>query len=100
MDLAIGARSLWVMMQARTREGRPRLVSHCTLPLTGAGVVNRVYTDIGVFDLRDGHFVPRALVPGLDVSALHEWISGPVRLDGPVAVIDLPRTPPLKETST
>ena len=34
------------------------------------------------------------------VSALHEWISGPVRLDGPVAVIDLPRTPPLKETST
>ena len=100
MDLAIGARALWVMMEARTREGQPRLVPHCTLPLTGAGVVNRVYTDIGVFDLRDDHFVPRALVPGLHASALHEWIAGPVRLDGPVAVIDLPRTPPLKETST
>ncbi|MCW5238085.1 CoA-transferase [Verminephrobacter eiseniae] len=99
MDLAIGARALWVMMQARTREGQSRLVAQCALPLTGAGVVHRVYTDIGVFDLQDGHFVPRALVAGLAVSALPQWVAGPVRLDRPVAVIDPPRISPAQESA-
>lgn len=87
MDLAVGARNVWVMMEALTREGAPRLRSHCTLPLTGAGVVGRVYTDIGIFDLRDGAFVPLALVDGLPPSDLDRWIDAPIRVEGPPRVL-------------
>ena len=49
MDLAIGARSTFVMMTLFTRDGRPKLVSECTYPLTGLGCVSRIYTDHAVF---------------------------------------------------
>ncbi|WP_454696251.1 CoA-transferase [Achromobacter aegrifaciens] len=81
MDLAVGARNVWVMMEALTREGAPRLRARCTLPLTGAGVVGRVYADIGIFDVRGGAFVPLALVDGLPPSELHRWIDAPVRIE-------------------
>ncbi|OZI33170.1 3-oxoadipate CoA-transferase [Bordetella genomosp. 1] len=82
MDLAVGARNVWVMMEALTREGTPRLRDRCALPLTGAGVVGRVYTDIGIFDVRSGAFVPLALVDGLTPSELDRWIDAPVRIEG------------------
>lgn len=81
MDLAVGARTVWVMMEALTREGEPRLLSQCTLPLTGSGVVDRVYTDIGIFDVKDGQFVVRALVEGFDVATLSQWVHGAIRVD-------------------
>lgn len=51
MDLAIGARSVWVMMTLLDKQGRPKLVPECTYPLTGVGCIDRVYTDLGTFDL-------------------------------------------------
>lgn len=54
MDLAIGARSVYVLMELLTREGKSKLVDTCTYPLTGVGCVTRVYTDLAVFGLRDG----------------------------------------------
>jgi 3-oxoadipate CoA-transferase, beta subunit len=51
MDLAIGAKDVYVMMTLFTKSGTPKLVSKCTYPLTGVGCVSRVYTDFGVFDL-------------------------------------------------
>jgi len=51
MDLAIGARDVYVMMTLFTRSGEPKLVPRCTYPLTGLGCVSRVYTDHGVFDV-------------------------------------------------
>ncbi|MEV7085460.1 CoA-transferase [Streptomyces sp. NPDC093085] len=57
MDLAIGAKRIWVMMSLFTRDGAAKLVGACTYPLTGLGCVDRVYTDIATFDLaaaRDG----------------------------------------------
>ncbi|MNQ93556.1 3-oxoadipate CoA-transferase subunit B [compost metagenome] len=82
MDLAVGARNVWVMMEALTRDGSPRLRSRCTLPLTGAGMVGRIYADIGIFDVRDAAFVPVALVDGLPPSELGRWIDAPVRVEG------------------
>jgi 3-oxoadipate CoA-transferase beta subunit len=90
MDLAVGARNVWVMMEALTREGRPRLRSRCTLPLTGAGVVGRVYADIGIFEVRESAFVPTALVEGLPPSELGRWIDAPLRLDGEPRVLHVP----------
>ena len=51
MDLAIGAKSVFVMMTLFTKDGSPKLVRECTYPLTGVGCVNRLYTDYAVFDL-------------------------------------------------
>lgn len=51
MDLAIGAKQVWVMMTLFTRDGRPKLVPACTYPLTGLACVTRLYTDHAAFDL-------------------------------------------------
>ena len=51
MDLAIGAKQVYVMMTLFDKDGAPKLVPHCTYPLTGVKCVNRVYTDLAVFDI-------------------------------------------------
>jgi 3-oxoadipate CoA-transferase beta subunit len=51
MDLAIGAKKVFVMMTLFTKKGEPKLVPACTYPLTGLGCVDRVYTDLAVFDI-------------------------------------------------
>ena len=64
MDLVSGARRVMVISTYRTRAGRPKLVDVCSLPLTGVGVVNRVVTDVGVFDPVGGGFAIVELAPG------------------------------------
>lgn len=51
MDLAIGAKKTFVMMELLTRDGESKLVERCTYPLTGLACVSRVYTDVAVFEL-------------------------------------------------
>jgi 3-oxoadipate CoA-transferase beta subunit len=51
MDLAIGAKRVFVMMNLLTREGGSKLVEQCSYPLTGLGCVSRIYSDLAVFDL-------------------------------------------------
>ncbi|MDN3496486.1 3-oxoacid CoA-transferase subunit B [Planococcus sp. APC 4015] len=61
MDLAIGAKSVYVMTDLLTKTGESKLVEACTYPLTGVGCVTRVYTDHAVFDVTpDGFFVREA----------------------------------------
>ena len=59
MDLAIGAKDVYVMMSLFARDGSAKLVAACTYPLTGVGCVSRVYTDHAVFELADGEVTVR-----------------------------------------
>jgi 3-oxoadipate CoA-transferase beta subunit len=66
MDLVAGARSIYVITQHCTRTGEPKLVETCSYPLTGQGVVNRIYTDLVVIDVTDNGLEVVELAP--DVS--------------------------------
>lgn len=70
MDLAIGAKRLWVVMEHTTKDGAPRLVRQCSYPLTAKGVVKRVYTNLAVLDVVPHGFVVRDMIPGLRFEAL------------------------------
>lgn len=72
MDLAIGAKSVYVMTDLLTKEGASKLVESCTYPLTGVGCVTRVYTDHAVFDIVDGGFAVREAFGENTVEALSE----------------------------
>ena len=66
MDLAIGAKRLWVAMEHVTKgNGAPRLRRACTYPLTAKGVVQRVYTDLAVLDVTPRGFIVTEMIPGL-----------------------------------
>ena len=56
MDLVAGAKKVFVMTQHLTKEGDPKLVKKCTLPLTGANVVSRIYTDYAILDITEKGF--------------------------------------------
>ena len=70
MDLAVGAKRLWAVMEHTTRDGRPRLVQRCTYPLTAPGCVTRVYTNLAVLDVAREGFRVVDMVPGLTREAL------------------------------
>ncbi len=72
MDLAAGARAVWVIMEHNTRKGGPRLVEACTLPLTGKSCVKRVYTDLAVVDVTPAGFLVREMLEGLTKEELQK----------------------------
>jgi 3-oxoacid CoA-transferase B subunit len=64
MDLAVGAQRVWIAMEHVTRDGKPRLLKRCALPVTAVGVVQRVVTDLGLFDVTPEGFLMREIAPG------------------------------------
>jgi 3-oxoadipate CoA-transferase beta subunit len=70
MDLAAGARRIWVVMEHTTREGRPKLVRACSYPLTAPAAVSRIYTNLAVLDVTPDGLKVVELVPGLDLAGL------------------------------
>jgi 3-oxoadipate CoA-transferase beta subunit len=70
MDLAIGAKQVFVMMEHLTKSGQSKIVERCTYPLTGVACVNRIYTDLAVIDVTPAGLVVRETVDGLDFDEL------------------------------
>ncbi|MGC1443306.1 MAG: 3-oxoacid CoA-transferase subunit B [Burkholderiaceae bacterium] len=79
MDLATGARQVFIMMEHLTRDGQSKLVDKCTYPLTGVGCVARVYTDLAVIDITPDGFVVTEMVSGLSFDELAQLTAAPIR---------------------
>lgn len=73
MDLAAGAKQVWAMLSAHvSKKGEPRLLEKCSLPLTGVGCVNRIYSDLAVIDVTESGFLVTDIVAGLDKTELQD----------------------------
>lgn len=70
MDLVHGAKRVAVMTDHISKDGQPKLVEHCTFPLTGIGCVDRVYTSLAVIDIEDGQFVLKEKIPQISFDEL------------------------------
>jgi 3-oxoadipate CoA-transferase beta subunit len=80
MDLAVGARATWVIMEHNTKGGAPRLLERCTLPLTAKGCVKRIYTDIAVIDVTTAGFVASELLEDVSIEELRARTGAPIAL--------------------
>lgn len=75
MDLAIGAKRVFVMMELQTKTGESKLVDRCTYPLTGVACVSRIYTDLAVIDITPDALIVREMAEGVSLSEL-ERVAG------------------------
>ena len=78
MDLALGAKRVFVMMEHQTKEGASKIVAECSYPLTAVACVDRIYTDLAVIDVTPDGLVVREMVDGLDLAALQAMTGVPL----------------------
>jgi 3-oxoacid CoA-transferase subunit B len=78
MDLVAGTRRVVVITDHVAKDGTPKIVESCTLPLTGAGVVDRIITDLAVLDVTDAGLVLVDVAPGMDIAKVRELTGAPV----------------------
>lgn len=72
MDLVAGVKRVVVVMEHNAKDGSPKFVKQCSLPLTGAGVVDVVITELGVFEMREGGFTLTELAPGVEIQDVRD----------------------------
>ncbi|HEV8096004.1 MAG TPA: 3-oxoacid CoA-transferase subunit B [Burkholderiales bacterium] len=82
MDLAIGARRVFVMMEHVTKAGEPKIVARCTCPLTAMQCVDRIYTDLAVIDVTDRGLTVVEMVEGLEFNELQRMTGAPLAIKG------------------
>jgi 3-oxoacid CoA-transferase subunit B len=81
MDLVAGSPRIVVLTDHRSKDGTSKIVSECDLPLTGRRVVNRIVTDLAVFDVTDDGLVLRATAPGHTVDEIREATAATFTVD-------------------
>lgn len=72
MDLVAGVKRIFVITQHNTKDGKAKLVNHCSYPLTGKGVVETIYTNLAIIDVKKEGLVVREMGPNVDFKFLQE----------------------------
>src|SRR5690606_24317242 len=90
MDLVHGAKRVAVLTDHVTKDGMPKLVESCTLPLTGVRCVTRVYTSLAVVDIENDHFVLREKLPAISLDELQAVTGARLHVDGEIADLIVP----------
>jgi 3-oxoadipate CoA-transferase beta subunit len=78
MDLAMGAKRIWVLMEHTTKAGHPKLLKQCTYPLTAPGVVRRIYTNLAVLEVTPRGFAVLSMVENLTFESLQAVTQAPL----------------------
>ena len=79
MDLVQGVKNIYVITQHTTKSGDPKLVESCSYPLTGQGVVSRVFTNLAVIDVTPSGFQVVELAPGVSFEEVEQKTGAPIR---------------------
>jgi len=82
MDLAIGAKRVFIMMEHVTKSGEPKVVARCSYPLTAMHCVDRIYTDLAVIDVTDRGLEVVEIVEGLEFAELQRMTGAPLAMKG------------------
>lgn len=90
MDLAAGAKEVWVLTDHVTRKGEPKIVKTCSYPLTAKKVVKKVFTDLAVIDVTPEGLVVREMVDGMTLDALQAVTEPPLTLAPDCGVLSAP----------
>jgi 3-oxoacid CoA-transferase subunit B len=85
MDLVAGVQRVIALMEHTAQDGSHKLLRHCTLPLTGAGVVKRVITDLCVLDITPDGFEVEELAPGVTREQVLQHTGAPMRFHTPLS---------------
>jgi 3-oxoadipate CoA-transferase beta subunit len=90
MDLAAGAKEVWVLTEHQTKDGNPKIVNKCSYPLTSAKCVERIFTDLAIMSIGDGELIVEGMVEGMTIEELQRRTEPKLRLSNSSNVLIAP----------